>query len=462
MTGLQEVPVCVPLPFRTLALTLVFLGFWHPLPSAEHGHVILVSIDGLAAYHLENEELELPNLRELIARGAWAEGSQSVFPSVTHPAHATLVTGVPPRTHGVLGNRMGDRNTGTSVDVATFTRQAAIRVRTIFDAARAQGLVTAAVCWPETRGDTSIDVNLLHGHEELDPGEVDPGLLASLRDAGIPIDAYYRWSQEGALRGYRDVLLAQSAAWIIRERRPHVLAVHFVGTDSVQHARGPEHYLSKAALSHADYNLGLLREAVRAAGLEDRTTFIVGADHGFHSVHHEVNLHPVLAARGLTERIRLHEGGWTMFLEKTGAFDDARDGAALESFLGEVLKVEGVHRIVRPEEFHDLGFPRYEEHPHVRGQYMILADIDTYLLADPASASTRRRPRERPSHTHGYLPSHPRMHAGLVLSGRGIRPGVRLGVVRNQDVAPTIAALLDLQLPGMAGRVLREALATGD
>lgn len=51
----------------------------------ESNHVILISIDELAAYHLENEDLELPNLRELIEAGVWAEGVQSVFPSVTDP-----------------------------------------------------------------------------------------------------------------------------------------------------------------------------------------------------------------------------------------------------------------------------------------------------------------------------------------------------------------------------------------
>jgi predicted AlkP superfamily pyrophosphatase or phosphodiesterase len=445
-------------PFRAVAVTILSVAFWHPVSSAENAHVILVSIDGLAAYHLENDELELPNLRELIASGAWAEGSQSVFPSVTHPSHATLITGVQPRKHGILGNRMTHRDIGKAFHVTTLTRAEAIRVRTLFDAAREKGLVTAALCWPETRGDASIDFNLLHGHEELDPGEVDPDLLASLRQAGIPIDSYYDWSEELQLQGYRDVLLARSAAWLIERHRPHLLAIHFQSTDSMQHARGPEHYLSKAALTQADFNLGLLRQAVRSAGLEDRTTFIIGADHGFHSVHHEVNLHPLLAASGLADRVRLQEGGWTMFLEKRREFDEQRDGAALESFFSEVLKLEGVHRLVRPEAFHELGYPRYEEDPHVAGQYMILGDIDTHLLGTAGTTATGRRPKERPSHGHGYLPGHPRMHAALVLSGRNVRTGIRFGMVRNEDVAPTIAELLHLRMPDVDGRPLHDAL----
>lgn len=442
---------------RTLVLTLFFLLAWPLRGQAERGRVILISIDGLAAYHLENQELQLPNLRELIARGVWAEGSKTVFPSVTHPSHATLVTGVSPRRHGVLGNQMTHRESGVSYHVTTRTRKEAVRARTLFDAAREGGLVTAAICWPETRGDSSLDFNLLHGHDELDPAEVDPALLGSLRQAGIPIDSYYHWSQEGDLQGYRDVLLAKSAAEIIRTRRPHFLAIHFVATDSAQHAWGPQHYLSQAALTRADYLVGLLRQAVREGGLEELTTFAIVADHGFHTVYQEVNVHPLLASSGLADRVRLHGGGWTVFLETTADFDARRDGPALESFFTKLLALEGLHRVAGPEDFHALGYPRYEEDPHVQGQYMIFPDIDTFLVVDPSSHSTRRRPKERPSHGHGYLPEHPRMYPALILSGHRVRKGARIGVVRNHDVAPTIAELLGLLMPDVEGRVLREA-----
>ena len=66
----------------------------------EAGHVVLVSIDGFAAYHLDNMELALPNIRELAAEGAQAASSETVFPSVTHPSHTTLITGVAPGSTG--------------------------------------------------------------------------------------------------------------------------------------------------------------------------------------------------------------------------------------------------------------------------------------------------------------------------------------------------------------------------
>lgn len=421
-------------------------------------HVVLISIDGFAAYHLENAGLQLPNIRRLVDNGVWAESSRTVFPSVTHPSHATLITGVSPRKHGVVGNEMTDRETGRSFSATTQTRKNAIAVPTLFDAARAAGLKTAAICWPETRGDTSVDFNILHGHDELDKAEVKPALLQMLRDAGISIDAFYDIAPRGPMvQGYRDFILAQSAAEIFRTQRPRLMAVHFSMTDGMQHSFGSDHYMALAALTQTDYHVGMILEAVKEAGLEDQTTYFIVADHGFHSVHHEVNIHPVLKASGLSEKIKLHGSGWNIFVETTPAFSAKRDGNALEAFFKEVLKIDGVDRIIRNEEYPALGYPRYEDSPLVAGQYMIVPNIDTYLVVDTKNADTRRRER-RPSHTHGYLPDHPRMFPALVLSGRGIQKGKRIGSTHNVDVAPTICHILNIPMRDVEGRVLTEAL----
>ena len=49
------------------------------------------------------------------------------------------------------------------------------------------------------------------------------------------------------------------------------------------------------------------------------------------------------------------------------------------------------------------------------------------------------------------------MHALFVAAGKGIKPGTKLKIINNVDVAPTIAHLLGLELKA-DGRVLREAL----
>ena len=129
-------------------------------------------------------------------------------------------------------------------------------------------------------------------------------------------------------------MLAEAAAYTIEKYKPDLLAIHFLVTDEAQHKYGPHHYMSSAALSMADYCVGILRRAVEKAGIERDTAFIIAADHGFHSVYQEINVRPVFEKAGLLDKVRLHAGGWTMAVELTEGFDRGADMAALEKAFG--------------------------------------------------------------------------------------------------------------------------------
>jgi predicted AlkP superfamily pyrophosphatase or phosphodiesterase len=121
-------------------------------------HVVLISIDGGGAFHLNNPELELPNIRQLIANGAWADGgSETGFPSVTHPSHTAFITGVYPQKHGVMANELVQNRSGDLLAGNTLKRSEIILMKTIFDTAKQKGRTTAAFMWPETIEDPSID-----------------------------------------------------------------------------------------------------------------------------------------------------------------------------------------------------------------------------------------------------------------------------------------------------------------
>jgi hypothetical protein len=156
--------------------------------------------------------------------------------------------------------------------------------------------------------------------------------------------------------------------------------------------------------------------------------------------------------------VALHPSSWSLFVETLEGFDPARHGSGLEAFLAGVLDLPGIARVVRPEGFHALGYPRYEEDPHVQGQYLILGDIETFPVADRDDPRATVRRRSAPYSGHGYLPGHRRMFPALVLAGRSVRRGERIGHVRHLDVAATLAHLLGVELPDAPGRVIVEAL----
>jgi hypothetical protein len=132
--------------------------------------------------------------------------------------------------------------------------------------------------------------------------------------------------------------------------------------------------------------------------------------------------------------------------------------ATLQKAFAELQRIGLVRRVITPETMHSVGLPRYEESVYARGHYLLIPDIDTYLVVDPITDSTDRRPKANPSHSHGYLPQHPRMYPSLVLGGAGVKRGVTIGHARNIDIAPTIAQLLGFEMTGVAGSAIGEAL----
>src|SRR5262249_48730631 len=122
--------------------------------------LLVISVDGLGAPVLDDPTLRLSTLRDLQARGVRAEGLRPVFPSVTWPCHATLLTGVTPARHGVLGNHVLDRQTGAIVSHYGDRTDRPVAAEMLPERAARAGLRTAAICWPKTRGLACIGDNI--------------------------------------------------------------------------------------------------------------------------------------------------------------------------------------------------------------------------------------------------------------------------------------------------------------
>src|SRR5262245_12170773 len=110
------------------------------MPSATRPEmVVMVSLDGLRAAVLDDPTAPIPTLRALAARGTRARTMRPVFPSVTWPCHTSLVTGVPPRRHGVLGNQVYDRGRGCAVSHYGDRTEVPVAVDTLWDRVAASG-----------------------------------------------------------------------------------------------------------------------------------------------------------------------------------------------------------------------------------------------------------------------------------------------------------------------------------
>jgi len=89
---------------------------------------------------------------------------------------------------------------------------------------------------------------------------------------------------------------------------------------------------------------------------------------------------------------------------------------------------------------------------------LILYPKNGYVFSGGVAGDALVGPTDNYGGSHGFSSRDPELDGIFIASGSGIKRGVKLERVRNLDVAPTIARLLDVPLPNVEGRVLNEIL----
>jgi predicted AlkP superfamily pyrophosphatase or phosphodiesterase len=445
-------------------LGLFVLSVWTGLAEAQPQRdrcVVLVSVDGLANFYFEDPRADMPTLRRLAREGARAEGLVCSFPTVTWPNHTTLVTGVPPAKHGVIGNNYVDRKTASPVALIPdplFDKDQVVTSPTIYDAAHQAGLKTAAVIWPATRNAKTLDWTVPDMAGDAWQKYGTPSWLAELRAAGLPVDRHGDWVSQPAGGVQRDWLYVRMAAQVLEKHAPNLLLIHLVETDHVQHRYGPRSDEAYWSVNYADDRLRDLVEAIERSPLKGKTTLLVCSDHGFFPIEKEIRTNVLLKQLGLLEAegakitrksaLGLGQGGACAVY----IFDEARREEISRRLQQVLAATEGVEAVFTPDEYQRLGQPTPREDP--RGADLWISARSGYSFSDTPAGESPLVPRETRGGTHGYLPDQPDLLGTCIIWGRGVAPGTRLGKVSNLDIAPTMAHLLGIELPTAAGRPL--------
>ena len=114
-------------------------------------HLIVISVDALVFEDLEYLK-NLPNFSRLLDGASMVERVKTIYPSVTHPVHATLITGAPAGVTGIINNLTFDKENVGKRSTKWFNRLDDIKCDTLLHAAKRAGLTTAASTWPLTSG----------------------------------------------------------------------------------------------------------------------------------------------------------------------------------------------------------------------------------------------------------------------------------------------------------------------
>ena len=405
---------------------------------AQQRMVIMISLDGFPAYALDDAKLPVPTLRRLIRQGVTARMT-TINPTVTWPNHTTLVTGVRADEHGLLVNgSLVPTGAWPPIKVDPMVDKVKmVHAPTVYDAAHQAGLTTAQIDWVAINNAPTITWPF---NEWATPaGAVEQEMI---RKGAISAADVEDFTKANIL--FRDQIWAKAAVFLIREHRPNLMLLHFLSLDSVHHGFGPGSLAATSAIAFLDSCVEKVVAAVHETGMDDRTTFLVVADHGFKGYTKEIRPAIAIAAAGLTGKVQVVPEGGTAMIYVASAEVLPQAVKALEG-------VEGIDKVLGVDSFAALGLPTPARDPQMSP--LLLTAKDGYSFSGATGGPvTAAMPQQRGS--HGYLASDPEMDALFIASGYGVRAGALTGRISNVDVAPTIAKLLGVPLPSAKGKPL--------
>jgi predicted AlkP superfamily pyrophosphatase or phosphodiesterase len=387
---------------RIFIFLLMVMGLW-----AEKRPVVVISVDGLDHRYLRDADklgLKIPTLRKMMREGEFVGGLIGAVPTVTWPSHTTLITGVAPREHGILGNRRAARDTGDYYWMADM-----LKVRTLWHATRKAGLKSAAITWPVTVN-ADIDFNLPEYFRGRDGGSMDYISVFEKATVGL-VEKIEKFDPSFRQQWVDDRTRKVATVYLLKQERPDLILLHFVDLDAVAHEAGP---FEKEANHTLEVTDGYIAEIVKAAPKE--AVIVVLGDHGFERVDRDLNL--AVFAQG-------------MQVEMLGGLLGTRDAKVAATLrasgkLGREVPLDEVKRFVPGAEVVAAFEPKRNEG-----------------FARKPGGELYVPPYEKGN--HGWWPGLEDYRAGMVVWGKGVKRA-KTPAVPMESVAARLAEILGVKL----------------
>ncbi len=375
--------------------------------------VILISLDGFRWDYLQ--KFNPPHLNRLAAEGVRAERLIPAFPSLTFPNHYTIVTGLWPEHHGIIGNSFYDPVLKTNYNAFNASSQAPFwwGGEPIWVTVVKQDRVADCMFWPGS----------------------------SVIIQGVRPTEWKSFDKKLSTTNCVNTVLGWLA---LTNQRPDFVTLYFHQTDTAGHHDGPDSPEMVAAVKEVDDAIGQLMAGIHQLNLDDLVNVVVTSDHGMT----ELSTNRIIA---LSDFVDLD----TVRVDFSGAVAGLRPLEGNVDVLYEKLKKIGHAQIYRrenlPVRFH---FQNNDRIPPV----ILVADEGWHIERNPL---TEARAEKFQKATHGYDPQLQSMGAIFIAYGPAFRQGVVLPPVENVHIYNLLCATLGLKPAPNDGddRLVKEVLA---
>ena len=418
--------------------------------------VIVISIDAMF-----NKDLVVmrnkKNIGSLLEKSAYVDRVHCVYPTYTYPCHASIMTGCYPMRHGICHNELFQIN---AVNHDWYWWAKDIKVPTMVDWAKKNGLTTSTVCWPVMGGQNVATYTIAEIWAESKKD--DP---TQRFDAADSLSVKHIYEKHKHLLNYMktpefDNFATNCAVDIIKEFTPDLMFIHLSYVDHQRHKCGIETDKILHAIDFIDEKVGEIINATKKAGSYEDTTFVLLGDHGHMMVDAVFQLNQVLAEKGYIEHDGEHIIDWRIMAHPSSfsaeiytkdiSFDEAKD--VLEEIQREYP--EYIERVMTRFEVEELY--------HLSGSFdFVIEGVNNVIFAPKLIGNLIEKPQDGDYKTnistHGFAPEKGD-NPPFVICGDKAKNGVIIKEARLVDEAPTIMSILGIEMKDVDGRPLKELL----
>lgn len=415
---------------------------------------VVLSLDALGR---EDEHMyaQQPAIARVLSRGAHIPAVRSITPTLTYPAHTTIVTGRYPASHGIVNNtKIQPRRAKPD----WFWHSRNIKGDTLFLAARRQRKEVGAILWPVNAG-ASIRWNLaeIWPHRPWHTQALI-SLANSSKGFALQMAKKHGHLLQGIAQPHLDRFSQACALEILKKEDFDLLFVHYTDIDAHKHIHGTKSAAVLQAITRTDTHVGEVLLALEERGILNHTNVILLSDHSQRDIARALRLNQTFYRHGLLNAKDGKITKWRVFANSCEGscyvYLWEKDPAQLkfvEELLHDIHRIRGgIDRIYSLEEAVAMGGD---------------PDCSFYLTASPGVVFSNGvdgdilgKMDNDYAANHGYPPDLPNYEAMFAAMGPAFRQGKVERTVPLIDIGPTIAAAAGLDLQGARGVPVQEIL----
>ncbi|CAK7273408.1 hypothetical protein SEPCBS119000_005638 [Sporothrix epigloea] len=378
---------------------------------------LIISLDGFRADFLTRGLT--PRLNAFIREGVSPLYMTPSFPSVTFPNHYTLVTGLFPESHGIVGNTFWDPKLKADFHYTDPARSLDPKWwggEPVWVTAERQGARTAIHMWPGSEahimGEEPSYVDKYNGDEKL--SKKVARILEFLDQPGLETAA------PDDVRGSR-----------IPNLRPQLIAAYVPNVDADGHRYGPNSTEIRGTIAAVDSMLNDIFLGLEARNLTHIVNVIIVSDHGMATT----DASRLMQLDDLVDMRKIqHVDGWP--LVGLRPVDDGELESIYESLLNKTADNPNLDVYRRdfdmPERYHFSHNPRIAPLWLVPKTGWNIVQRKEFDVAEAQAKGLVYHPRG----LHGYDHEHPLMRAIFVARGPAFphAPNSKLEAFQNIEV----------------------------